>query len=91
MLYTSLIDKYSKSYKNSLFNKLKFKSKIKFINFNKKAWYEIINQYFEENPQKLRQILYYNKELKNNNIIEILGKKYNFNLSKIKNYLSTFE
>jgi hypothetical protein len=87
ILYNNLCKKYYKGYKNSLYNRMRFSSEIKFINFNKKAWFEIINKYFEDNPQKLREILYYNKDLKNNNILEILGKKYDYNLGKIKNYL----
>ena len=90
ILYNNLCKKHHKGYKNSLYNKMRFTSKIKFINFNKKAWFEIINKYFEDNPQKLREILYHNKELENNNILEILGKKYDYNLGKIKNYLTSF-
>lgn len=89
ILYNNLCKKYHKGYKNSLYNKMRFTSEIKFINFNKKAWFEIINKYFEDNPEKLREILYYDKDLKNNNILEILGKKHNYNLGKIKNYLLT--
>ena len=90
ILYTNLCKKYNKGYKNSLYNKMRFISEIKFTNFNKRAWFEIINKYFEENPQKLREILYYDKDLNNNNILEILGKKYDYSLSKIKNYLISF-
>jgi hypothetical protein len=90
-LYNNLSKKYNKSYKNSLYKKMCFTSEIKFINFNKKAWFEIINKYFEENPEKLKKILYHNKDLNNNNILEILGKKYNYNLDKIKNYLINYE
>jgi hypothetical protein len=91
MLYNNLCKKYSNSRKNSLYNMMRFRSEIKFVNFNKKAWYDIINKYFEDNPQKLRQILYYNKNINNNNLLEILGKKYNYDLNKIKNYLVTFD
>ena len=70
---------------------MRFTSEIKFTNLNKKAWFEIINKYFEENPQKLREILYYDKDLENNNILEILGKKYDYNIGKIKNYLLSFD
>jgi len=90
-LYENLCKKYNKSYKNSLYKKMCFTSEIKFMNFNKKAWFEIINKYFEENPEKLKKILYHNKDLNNNNILEILGKKYNYNLDKIKNYLINYE
>jgi hypothetical protein len=85
-LYTKLYHKYSKSYKNSLFHKMKFSSEIKFINFNKKAWKEIISKYFQENPKLLRKILYLNNNLKDEDIINILGKDYHYDINKIKNY-----
>jgi len=85
-LYTKLCNKYSKSYKNSLFHKMKFSSEIKFINFNKKAWKEIISKYFQENPKLLRKILYLNNNLKDEDIINILGKDYHYDINKIKNY-----
>jgi hypothetical protein len=91
ILYNNLCKKYNKGYKNSLYNKMRFTSEIKFTNLNKRAWFEIINKYFEENPQKLREILYYDKDLENNNILEILGKKYDYNIAKIKNYLMSFD
>ena len=85
-LYNKLYHRYSRSYKNSLFNKMKFSSEIKFVNFNKKAWKEIINKYFQENPKLLRKILYLNNNLKDEDIINILGKDYHYDINKIKNY-----
>jgi hypothetical protein len=86
-LYEKLSKKYSRTHKNSLYNKMKFNSDINFFSFNKKAWFEILNRYFESNPQQLRRILYFNKDLSNNNLLEIIGKKYNYDLEKIKNYI----
>jgi hypothetical protein len=86
-LYEKLSKKYSRSRKNSLYSKMRFNSTINFFSFNKKAWFEILNRYFEANPQQLRRILYFNKDLGNNNLLEIIGKKYNYDLEKIKNYI----
>ena len=86
-IYNKLCNKYKKTHKNSLFNKMKFKTPIKFINFNKKAWEEIINRFFREHPQMLRKIMYSNKNIRINNISEILGKEHNYNLQKIKKYI----
>lgn len=86
-LYEKLSKKYSRTRKNSLYNQMRFRSDINFFSFNKKAWYEILNRYFEANPQQLRRILYFNKNMGNKNLLEIIGKKYNYDLEKIKNYI----
>jgi hypothetical protein len=91
IIYNNLCKKYNKTHKNSLYHKMRFTYDIKFTNLNKKAWLEIINKYFEENPQKLKKILYLDKDIKNNNISDILGKKNYYNISKIKNYLLSFD
>lgn len=82
-----LFMKMSKRHKGPLYNKMKFQSKINFINFNKKAWYEVINHFFKERPKLFEKIMYLNKNLSNNEIINIIGEKNNYNLTKIKNYL----
>ena len=87
--------KHKKTHKNSLYTKMKFKSKIIFENFNKKAWFEIIDKYFNNNPEKLKQILYIESSKRTNinsnkNILEILGKKNNYDISEIKNYIDSF-
>ena len=80
IMYEKLNKRYSKK---SLYNKMKFTTEINFISFNKKAWHEIINSYFKENPNLLKKILLTNK-LK---ISEILGKNFNYDLKKIMNYV----
>ena len=87
MMYNKLSNNYKGKIENYLYNKMKFTSKIHFINFNKKAWFEIISKYFENNPNIQRKILFLNKNISNSNILEILGNKYKYNLVKIKNYL----
>lgn len=82
-----LYDQMSKQHKSILYNKMKFHSKIEFINFNKKAWSEIIKKFFDSNKVLLDKILYLNKDSSNSNIIDILGTKYQYDLTKIKNYL----
>jgi hypothetical protein len=85
ILYEKLSNKYQYSHKDSLYKKMCFTSKIYFLNFNKKAWFEIIKKYFENNPLHIKRIKYLNKNIKDSNIIEIIGK--NYNIDKIKNYL----
>ena len=91
ILYEKLSEKYKKTYKKSLYYQMKFNTKIIFINFNKKAWFEIIKKYFNNNPHVYRKILYYNKNINNKNIVELLGEKYQYNIKKIKNYFLQLE
>jgi len=81
--------KYINSNKNHVYNIIKFNSKIEFINFNKIAWNEIINKYFEDNPDKLKNILIHNKS--NKNILEILEKPNNYDIKKLRNYLEKYK
>ena len=85
ILYDKLSNKYLHSHKDSFYKKMCFTSTIYFKNFNKKAWFEIIKKYFENNPQKITKIKYLNKNITDSNIIEIMGK--NINIDKIKDYL----
>jgi hypothetical protein len=66
---------------------MRFHSKIKFFSFNKKAWLEIINKFFQSRPLLLQKIMYMNKDLSDKDIINMLGYEHNYNLTKIKNYL----
>jgi hypothetical protein len=86
-LYEKLCDKYKRTHKKSIFHKMAFRSDIKFINFNKKAWKEIIKYFFQNNPNILRKVIYLNKNITNDNLYEILGREHNYNLNKIKNYI----
>ena len=81
----------SKNHKSHTYNKMKFHSKINFVNFNKKAWHEIIKYFFTSHPELLQKIVFLNKNSKNNNILDILERKYNRDLSKIKDYLENLE
>jgi hypothetical protein len=83
--------KMSKNHKSHTYNKMKFHSKINFINFNRKAWHEIIQYFFTAHPDLLKKITFLNKNSKNNNILDILERKYNRDLSKIKDYLENLE
>jgi hypothetical protein len=86
-LYQKLCDKYKRVHNKSLFHKMAFSSDIKFINFNKKAWKEIIKYFFQNNPNILRKVMYLNKNITNDNLYEILGKEHEYDLNKIKNYI----
>ena len=81
--------KYITSYKDPIYNMIKFNSKIEFINFNKIAWNEIINKYFENNPDKLKNILIHKKS--NKNILEILEKPNDYGIEKLRNYLEKYK
>ena len=94
-MHTSLIleelyNKTSKNHKGPLYNKMKYHHHINFINFNKKAWIEIINIFFKKRPKLLEKILYLNKDISNTEMINMIGKKNSYNLSKIKNYLNIY-
>lgn len=89
LLNNLLNKKYINSPKDSIYNMIKFNSKIEFINFNKIAWNEIINKYFENNPDKLKNILIHNKS--NKNILEILEKPNDYNIKKLRNYLEKYK
>ena len=86
-LLKTLYEKISFKHKGALYDKMRFHSKIKFFSFNKKAWLEIINKFFQSRPLLLQKIMYMNKDLSDKDIINMLGYEHNYNLTKIKNYL----
>ena len=96
-IYKSLTHKYQQLYlsPNTIYQKIRYKSPINFINFNKIAWKEILNIYFTKNPFLLKKLKSYYEKNKTNNlnkitnkmIIDIYGEKYQYNLKKIKNYI----
>lgn len=86
-LLKTLYEKISLNHKGTLYDKMRFHSKINFFSFNKKAWLEIINKFFQSRPLLLQKIMYMNKDLSDKDIINMLGYEHNYNLTKIKNYL----
>ena len=103
-IYESLTHKYNHLYPKSvtIYQKIRYKSPINFINFNKIAWKEILYIYFEKNPFLLKKLKSYYKEnnkknednisnkqkkITNEMIIDIYGEKYKYNLEKMKNYI----
>jgi len=89
ILNEKLGEKYNnpKSIEGELHMKMKFHHPIHFFSFNKKAWYEIINNFFIDNPMILKKLLYFNKDLRNSNIMSILGQEHDYDIEKLKNYL----
>ena len=98
-IYESLTYKYQQLYPKSvtIYQKIRYKSPINFINFNKIAWKEILNIYFNKNLFLLKKLKSYeNKKndisnktnkITNKMIINIYGEKYQYNLEKMKNYI----
>ena len=86
-LLKTLYEKISFKHKGTLYDKMRFHSKINFFSFNKKAWLEIINKFFQSRPLLLQKIMYMNKDLSDKDIINMLGYQHNYDLTKIKNYL----
>jgi hypothetical protein len=86
-----LHDKLHLKWKNSrsnVYKILKFKNEVLFFNFNKKAWFEIIRKFFEIYPQKIYKILNIKNKVEiTDDLINIMGKEHNFNISYIKNYI----
>ena len=71
---------------NSFYDIIKFKNIVDFESFNKIAWFEILDSYFEKNPFVYKKLIESSKSNKNfNNIINIINKKNNS--GKIKNYI----
>ena len=87
-LYLGLSKKYARRSKDSLYRKIKFNSDIEFINFNKIAWFEIINKFFKNNPNMIRHILYNENNINNSKLLEILGDKYEYDINRIKDYIN---
>ena len=89
LIHDKLHEKYStlRGKEVELYMKMKFHHPIQFFSFNKVAWFEIIQKFFSNNPMMLTKILYFNKDLRNSDIISILGEEYNYDLQKLKNYL----
>jgi hypothetical protein len=97
-IYENLMHKYNQLYisPNTIYQKIRYKSPINFINFNKIAWKEILNIYFEKNPFLLKKLKSYESKkntpnnqnkITNKMIIDIYGEKYQYNLEKMKNYI----
>jgi hypothetical protein len=88
-IYESLNKKYDKlkSKEGELYTRMKFHHPIQFMSFNKIAWFEIIHTFFINNPMMLKKLLYINKDLRNSDIISVLGQDNNYDLQKLKNYL----
>lgn len=81
-----------KTSRNKVYKEIKYKKNITFFNFNKKAWFEIIQKLFEIYPKKMYKIL--NIKDKNgltDEIIQIMGNKYNFDIYFIKNYIKEYK
>ena len=73
--------------RESFYDKIRFHKIIKFKSFNRIAWFEILDSYFEKNPfiyKKLKDINKLNKNF--NNLVNIINKKND--LYKFKNYFS---
>ena len=89
LIHDKMHEKYStlRGKEVELYMKMKFHHPIQFFSFNKIAWFEIIQKFFSNNPMMLTKILYFNKDLRNSDIISILGEEYNYDLQKLKNYL----
>lgn len=91
LILKELYEEMNKNHKGILYNKIKFNSPIHFTNINKKAWLEIIENFFENRPELLEKILYLDRNSTNNDILNIIGEKYNYKLNKIKNYLENIK
>ena len=89
LIHDKMHEKYSllEEKEQELYIKMKFHHPVDFFSFNKIAWFEIIHKFFSNNPMMLRKLLYFNKDLRNSDIINVLGDKYNYDLKKLKNYL----
>ena len=89
LIHDAMHEKYSllQNKEQELYIKMKFHHPINFFSFNKIAWFEIIHKFFSTNPMILRKLLYFNKDLRNSDIINVLGNQYSYDLKKLKNYL----
>ena len=89
LIHDTMHEKYSKirGKDEELYMKMKVHHPIQFFSFNKVAWFEIIQKFFADHPMMLRKILYFNKTLRNSNIVSILGEEHSYDLRKLKNYL----
>lgn len=103
-IYKNLTNKYQQLYPKStaIYQKIRYKSPINFINFNKIAWKEILNIYFIKNPflfKKLKSFYKKNSDnmsnktntIPNKMIIDIYGEKYQYNFKKMKNYIKNIK
>jgi len=85
--YNNMDKKYEK---NVMYEKLRFSSIINFKSFNRIAWFEILNSYFNKNPFLYKKLLANNlSNINFNNLINIINKKNNLN--KFKNYIKNLK
>ncbi len=91
MIYRRLDLKYRK---NKIYDELCFKDrKMKFESLNRKTWLQIFTDFLLQNPsyyRKLKEKENKNKEIKNEDIINVLGPRYNHNINRIKHYMKKF-
>jgi hypothetical protein len=88
MVFEKIFNRLHKRFKPyPLYQKLSFqKPNMKFISLNKKAWYNIFTDYLIRNPTVYRE-LSNKKELNDQDIVKVLGNKYQQNVKRVKSYI----
>jgi hypothetical protein len=83
---------YLKYKKDILYQKISYETKTPIIyeSLNKKAWYQIFSNFLIRNPNYY-QDLSNHKKLSNQNILHILGKKYKYNVLKVKKFIKNMK
>lgn len=88
MVFEKIYNRLHKRFKPyPLYQKLSFqKPTMKFISLNKKAWYNIFTDYLIRNPTVYRK-LSNKKQLNDNDVVRVLGKKYQQNVQRVKSFI----
>jgi hypothetical protein len=87
ILNDNLNKKYNYSRKGSFYRNIAFTSEIIFKNFNKIAWQQIIEKYFNNNPHVYRKFMYNKNKTLNGDLKKIFDKNKSYNLTKIRKIL----
>jgi hypothetical protein len=84
-IYRRLFLKYGKE---SLYQKISYHTEtpILFESINKKAWYQIFSSFLIRNPDYYKHLSTF-KKLSNQNVLHVLGKKYKYNVMKVKKFI----
>ncbi len=92
MVFEKIYSRLHKRFKPyPLYQKLSFqKPKMKFISLNKKAWYNIFTDYLIRNPTVYRE-LSDKKKLNDNDVVKVLGKKYEQNVQRVKSFIQNIQ